>query len=431
MKFSLEKVLFGLFVILVFSLAFMQPNYSFGKFKLPFTDLIFLLTFALWTILIIFKKKSFRWHNLYWCLIFYFCAMLISAIFSNNPRDSFVKLSGEIYLLGLSVLTFNVVRNFSEIKFFIYAWLTGTFFAVFFGFLALFLFYFAAENEFLNNLLFYQGSLPSGNYPRIKSTFLNSNLFCNYLTAGLMLAFVAHKLNFLRNAAFYPLVFGILLIALFTISPGLGGIAFCIGIWFWNEFREKNDRSLAYLSLLGGIFISIAFLFVTSIAFQSHPTAPFIIKIPFFDLTLFPSVRLMIWIESFNTFIANLLVGAGLGEDVCRVSFVDPNGNHQILTDAHNLFLNVAGQMGIFGLSAIILIIFFLLKSIFMLPNSENLKILKLGFGLIFVSCFIYQGLSGSFENARHIWVIIGIILSLDRLDLSHSPQKSFAHFSC
>ncbi len=421
MDFSLQKISFCLFLVLVFSLAFMQPYISFGKLKLPYTDIIFLLSFPVWIISIFFKKTSFRWHPFYWLLILYFGAMLASTIFSNNPRSSFIKLLGEIYLLSLAVLTFNLIRNLIEIKYLIFAWLAGTIFTIFFGVLAVFLFYLAPENTLLPDLLFYHGTLPAGIYPRIKSTFLNGNMFCNYLTASLMLTLVAGKLKWLGEPIFYLLFAGILITSLFTISPGLGGIALCLGFWLWFVFKQKDKFILARLSFYAGVFISIIFLLVTAIAFQSHPTAPFAINLPFFDVTLYPSARLMAWIESFQTFLANPFAGVGLGEDVCSVNYVDPTGNFQILNDAHNTFLNTAGQSGFFGLTAILGITIYLIKKVFTFPDFDELKTLKFGFGLIFISCFVYQGLSGSFEDARHIWVIVGVILSLDFLSSADS----------
>lgn len=424
MDFSLQKISLGLFLVLVFSLAFMQPFISFGNLKSPYTDIVFLLTFPVWIISIFLKKTSFRWHPFFWLLILYFGAMLISAIFSNNPRSSFVKLLGEIYLLSLAMLTFNLIRNLSEIKYLILSWLAGTIIAVFFGTLAIFLFYLSPENTLLPDLLFYHGTLPAGNYPRIKSTFLNSNMFCNYLTASLMLTLVAGKLEWISNTVFYLLSAGILIISLFTISPGLGGIALCLGVWFRFVFKQKDKFIFAQLSFYGGIFISVIFLLVTAIAFQSHPTAPFALNLPVFDVTLFPSSRLMAWIESVSTFIANPFVGVGLGEDVCSVNYLDPSGNFQVLGDAHNVFLNIAGQTGFLGLIAIIGIIIYITRIVFTFSNFEELKTLKFGFGLVFISCFVYQGLSGSFEDARHIWVLIGVILSLDFLTASQSMKN-------
>lgn len=422
MEFSLQKISFYLFLVLVFSLAFMQPYILFGKLKLPYTDIIFLLSLPVWIISIFIKKTSFRWHPFYWLLVLYFGAMLTSTIFSNNPGASFIKLSGEIYLLSLPVLTFNLIRNFSEIKYLIFAWLAGTIFAIFFGVLAVFLFYLAPENTLLRDLLFYHGTLPAGNYPRIKSTFLNGNMFCNYLTASLMLTLVAGKLKWLGEPIFYLLFAGILITSLFTISPGLGGIGLCLGFWFWFVFKQKDKFIFARLSFYAGILISIIFLFLTAIAFQNHPTAPFAINLPVFDAALFPSARLMAWIESFQTFLANPFAGVGLGENVCSVNYADPTGNFQILNDAHNTFLNIAGQSGLFGLTAIIGITIYLTKKVFAFPNFGELKTLKFGFGLIFISCFVYQGLSGSFEDARHIWIIVGVILSLDFLTSADSP---------
>lgn len=391
----------------------------FGKFRLPFTDIIFLLTFSLFLISIFLKKIVFRRHPFYIFLIAYFGSLLISAIFSINPRAGFIKLAGETYLIFLAVLTFNLVTSFENLKSLIFAWLAGTSVALLFGFLALFLFYFSPETDFLKHLLFYYGSLPPGFYPRIKSTFQDGNLFCNYLTASLMLTLIAGKLRWIGISFFYILTAGILLISLFTFSPGLGGIGLCFGVWFWLVLKERGKNICANLSLCAGIFTAIIFLLFTMIAFENHQSSNFVFNIPFFDFVLYPSVRILIWIDSFKTFLENPFVGIGLGENVCAVIFFDPSGNSQLLTEAHNTFLNVAGQSGLLGFSAVLAITLYFLRKFFNFSGDEKQRILKFGFGLIFLSCFFYQGLAGSFENARHIWVVIGIIMSLESANLT------------
>jgi O-antigen ligase len=103
------------------------------------------------------------------------------------------------------------------------------------------------------------------------------------------------------------------------------------------------------------------------------------------------------------------IVGRGIGLDAGFVVYDSPNGK-QFLGDAHQLWLNVAAQQGLVGLAVIIfLTIWFLRRG---LPlNIENTPI-KTALGLAFIGTFCYQGLIGSYEDARHLWILLGLLAS-------------------
>ena len=73
----------------------------------------------------------------------------------------------------------------------------------------------------------------------------------------------------------------------------------------------------------------------------------------------------MVWSATFDTFKNNFWNGIGLGEDVCRVRYLNPSGVLEDLRDGHNTILNVSAQTGILGLISILAIIFYLLKKMF------------------------------------------------------------------
>ena len=257
-KFSADTLAFYSFLLLVFSVGFMQPSAFVFKYYLPVSDLIFLVTFFFWFVALLFRKAKFRWHKFYWFLVFYFASMVISTIFSIDPRSSFVKLLGETYLLGLAILTFNFVRNEKQAKQVIYAWLAATIICVLIGVVSLFLFYFDPDNWLLAYTKFHFGTLPPGNYLRLQSTFLNANMLCNYLSVSLMMLLVSLKLGWINKLPFVFAFIGIMVCSLLTISPGIGGIALSLGIWFFIYKRGKK-RSLAFASLLCGIALSTVF----------------------------------------------------------------------------------------------------------------------------------------------------------------------------
>lgn len=415
MKFSFENIFTALMFLLVFSLAFVFPFVVISNQRIPFTDFIFIPVFLFWIFGIVSKKLTFKFHEFYFLLVFYLFAIFISVIFSQNPKSSFIKFSGEVYLVFLCIITFNFINALNDAKKLVLTWLSGTIFVLLIGLLTIFLFYFNPENVLLNYFQNHYGTVPVGDYPRIKGTFFHSNMLCNYLSVSLLIAIAADNLGWI-NSIFSKILIGlILLISFFTFSPGLGGIALSLGIFLWLFYKAKKRKLISKLSLIFGIFISLTFLLLLIFAMQKHPTAPFIFHIPFTETEVFPSSRVMVWFATFETFRNNFWNGIGLGEDVCFVRYLNPSGVLEDLRDGHNTILNVSAQTGILGFISIITIIIYFLKKILNFKNlNSEYGLLYNCFGLAILSAFIYQGLGGSFEETRHIWVLFGMFLAVD-----------------
>jgi O-antigen ligase len=386
-----------LFLLLIFSLGFMQPHFSFQSYEIPLTEFIFLITFAVWLIAILTKQTDFKLSRFYLPLTLYFLSQLLSTIFSTNPNASFIKLLGAIYLLGLSVLSFNLFGKFKNAKTPGLTWLAATFIVCLISLFSLFLFYLDRNNPILGFTLSHYGSLPSGNYPRVQSSFLNPNMLCNYLNVSLVFIFAAYSYQWINGYLLGFFIFIFAICTLLTFSPGIGGILLVLGIWFWFEFNETKRFYTSKLSLWTGIFCALAFFLISLVS-------------PANLSSIEPSPRVLTWYSTLQTLLVNPIFGRGLGLPVAHVFYLDASGNNQLLTDAHQLWLNVAGQQGFLGLFAIIFFTLFFLKEIlawFKEPTSTKLKI---DLGLAFIGAFLYQGLAGSFEDARHLWVLIGFL---------------------
>jgi O-antigen ligase len=248
-------------------------------------------------------------------------------------------------------------------------------------------------------------------------------MFCNYLSVSLAMLFIARKTKLIGDFLFVSLYFLILVCAAFTISSGLGGIGLLIGIWYWVIYR-KQKKIFARLSLTGAILFVVLFCLMNLFALEPYSTAPYSINLPFFDKVLYPSPRLLIWTAALQTFSENFFFGNGLGLPVCRVLFQNTDGNFSLLTDAHNIFLSVAAQNGVFGLIAITAIIIYFLRHLFPPKTPENFTTTAFtGLNLAFLSAFVFQGLTGSFEDTRHLWILIGLILSVDFLTKNNPAE--------
>lgn len=417
MKFSYEKIFSLLMMLLVFSLAFIYPFFNFSGQRIPVTDFIFVIVFLFWLAGIFLRKINFRFHFFFLLLLFYLFALFVSAIFSANPAAGFLKFSGEIYLFFLTVITFNFVTNLENAKKLTLVWLSGTMFVLLIAFLTIFLFYFDSSNYLLSIFLNHNGTVPIVNYPRIKATFFHSNMLCNYLSVSLLLTIAAGKIGWINSRFSFLLIGVILIISLFTFSPGLGGIALSLGIFLWFYFKKSNRKILAVLSLAGGILISIVFLALLIFAMQPHPTAPFVFHLPFTEKEIYPSSRVMVWTATFQTFRENVWNGIGLGEDVCQVRYLNPSGVLEDLRDGHNTVLNVSAQAGILGLISILIVtVYISVKSLRFKSLNSKAGIFYNCCGIAIISAFVYQGLSGSWEETRHLWILFGMFLAADKL---------------
>lgn len=394
MRKILENLPFWLLWLIVFSLPFVNfPNLRKYGFPVQLTDFLFVLTGFIWLIYLVLRKNKLKFSWFYLPLGLYFISLCLSTIFSENLKTSLIKLLGNILLLGLSVLAFNLVDDEKKFRQIGMAWLSATFLVCFVSFASLILFYFQRENPILLDTLSHYGSLPTGNYPRIQSTFLNPNMMCNYLNISVVFLLLAFKFKWLKREVLR--IFSILfaLTTFFTVSPGIGGVLLAIGLWFWLDLKSI----FAKLFFLGGILGAI-FFFLTTLP---SPTD--------FPNKFEPSPRVLTWFSAAETLQKNPIVGRGIGLDAGYVIYDSPNGQ-QILGDAHQLWLNVAAQQGLVGLAVIVfLTIWFFRRS---LPLDLENTPFKTALGLAFIGTFCYQGLIGSYEDARHLWVLLGLLAS-------------------
>ena len=351
--------------------------------------------------------------------------MLLSTVFSPNFSQSIIKLAGETYLLALAILTFNLVRSAKDFKQIIFAWLAGTSIALMVGVITIVLFYASPQHWLLEYTTSIYGAVPVGNYPRLQSTSVSASMFCNYLTVSLAMLFAAEKIKLIGKVLFSIFYFLILLCAVFTISSGIGGLGLLIGIWYWAIYRD-NQKTFARLSLAGALTFALFFCLMNCFALQAYPNAPYSIAVPFSEAVLYPSPRFLVWTDALKTFSENFFFGNGLGRPVCEVLFQNTDGSLSLLTDAHNTFINVAAQNGIFGLLAITAIAAYFLRRTFPLKRVADFpSTAHTALSLAFLSAFIFQGLTGSFEDARHLWVLIGLIISVSHLNKTEITQSS------
>jgi len=235
-------------------------------------------------------------------------------------------------------------------------------------------------------------------------------MLCNFLNVSVVLILLAAHLGWIKKRTAFILGAGALFSALFSISPGLGGIALSVGLWFWVTSRK---RWFARSALACGIVLAVAAFAATLVSPDTHNTTQEI-PLPFVEKTLEPSVRVLVWQDTMQTVRQYPWFGKGTGTDIADLQYEVLSGIHLLLHDAHNMWLNIAGQTGIFGLAVFLALLGYLIKRCrFNISNGGDEQYIHLALSCAFFGAFLYQGLFGSFEDARHLWVILGLICSL------------------
>jgi O-antigen ligase len=376
-------------------------------------DVVLLLAGVVWFALWLARKRSIVWSPAYIFLAAYAVAVTLSAIFSIRPEQSAVKLVGKFYLFAIVFLTINVVTSFEILKSVVRAWLIGSAIVLLFGIVGVVTFYLGITDPNQNLVLHpIFGSLPPGNYPRIEGFFNYPSLLCNYLS--ITAAFLVLSLSMEWLSKRISVVFGICLLVVdaFTLTPGLGGIFLAAGIFVWTRSERKIVGRLA---LSAGIFVAALAFFAASVTLFSHTTEGNSVPIATGEISR--SHRAEAWRTSFQSFLQSPILGRGVDVPVADSRFIDPSGNHQLLTDAHSTYLSVlaeTGAVGFVAFAALIVLIFAGLSRKVLLNYLSYSAALALIIALI--DACLYQGLTGSYEDSRHLWVLFGVALAMIKI---------------
>ena len=401
-----------LFLLFVFSLPFMHHSVRIDGLDAVASDLLFLLGATAFALALLTRQARLKWHGFFWVIGLYFAAMSLSLLAADSLGRSVLKLATNVYLLSLPVLAYNLVPSLDDMRRVFRWWLAGAGIVGLVGTMTVLLFYVGVDPKQLAYSVHEYGTLPPGPYTRIQATFLYPALLTNYLTVSLMLLLAARRLGWLGVPAYSFLLLMGGVTAAFSLTPGLGGIVLGLGVWWWLSHREPAPL-IARLGLFLGIAGALLFVLVATVTPILHSTAPFLIAIPGFEQPLAPSVRMLTWIASVQNLMEYPLLGRGIGETGLAVHYVGPGGAHHVQTDAHNVYLNIAVQCGFIGVAALLVLIWRVARETRPLKFPDTAAgTLRVALGTAWLNAFAYQGLTGSYEDARWLWVVLGLLLA-------------------
>ncbi|HUF03832.1 MAG TPA: hypothetical protein VMM38_06610 [Aridibacter sp.] len=384
------------FLLLVFSLPFANLPIPFDPgFPFQITEPIFLAASALLALSVLSGGRNIRGGKIYFFIAAYLVFIAVSVCFSEVQRVSAVKAAGIAYLGALTLLSFNCVEGKRMIRQSVLAWIAATVAVSAFSVLVLILFYVDRDLSIVRYGLSHYGTFPPGNYPRIQSLFANPNMLAHYLGIGWVLLLVAKRKEWIPPALFAVSAGIVAIAAIFTLSPGLG--VFFLGTGLWMLLVEKAG-GVRKAAAAGMIAIALLFVVVTAVRFDKN-----------FAPVAEPSARVLTWSSAASNFVAHPLTGKGVGTFAADAAY-----GSQRLRDAHNLFLNVAAESGIGAVAAITVFGVWLTVSGFRgRRRGEQGAVVGKGLAIAFAGAFFYQGLAGSFEDARHLWVLAGMLAAV------------------
>jgi O-antigen ligase len=371
-------------------------------------DAVFLVACCFFVGALLRGELTWRPGGFYLVVGFYAGALLLSALAATDRRASDGKLAVEAYLLAIAILTFNVVRSERTLKLVMQAWMVGTVLTVVAGIAGVVLFYCKVRGS-TNIFLSHYGTLLPGNYPRIRGLFLNMNMCCNYLSVSFLLLLAMRSVGWIGRGIALLLGAAIVVTAGFTISPGLGGLALGAGLWFWADYRGRGRGVAARNALLAGVIVALAFVLAMLVSPPSLFGPDGRLQLSHVQ----PSGRVLCWQSALHTAWHHPWLGDGPGSFPASVDYVTASGEQQHLGDAHNTFLSIAARNGILGLLAFAVLLIFLLRKTQLQTHGSPRTVLRTAVWIGLLQALVYQGLGGSWEHTRHIWVLLGLMAAL------------------
>lgn len=293
-----------------------------------------------------------------------------------------------LWLAVLAMLTCEMAGHAGGQRRLVSAWLGGATVAAMAAWIAVFGFYAGdAARETVWPLLSHYGSLPPGPYPRVRGIFANANMFGLYLLLSVGVAIAARNAAMMSGREFRLFLLLVSIPLLATASPSFAATALLVALWW--RMQPGQPSVVRNAAVIFTAFMTIA----NAILLLVNPAAPL----------ADPSVRLQLWTQGMSTWMNHFWRGSGLEHPPAQVHYQAPDGSSQYLTDAHNIVLNLGAQGGVLAVIAFFGLVAWLLL-------SSRRVVQARGLSLAILLAVAYLGIGGSFEDARVLWVAMGLL---------------------
>jgi len=417
------KVQHWLFLLFVMSLPLATLlQFRVGGAELQLADPLFVATAMVWSAAVLLGNARIRWSWFYLPLAAYALASICSTLAPADPHSSQVKLVCKFYLIAIAFLSFNLLTSTRMLTRVLQSWMIGAGIMIVCSVLGIILFYGGLRDPDVNLVIHpIFGSLPPGNYPRIEGFFEYPAVLCNFLAVTWAFALLMHSTGRLGSRKFWALAAGLIIVDPFTLTPGLGGIFLATSYFLFDRSRRGGHIVWGRLTMAAGVMIAAMFFFVASVTLFTHGANGS--EMPIASGTIQPSHRAEAWSMAFDTFRQYPMFGRGSGTPVAGVVFKGPEGNH-LLTDAHNIYLSTLGESGLVGFLTFFGIVGFLFYRLMrMIADDNETQTVRICLLLALTDAVLYQGLTGSYEDMRHLWVLFGVTAAVCEAALLSSRE--------
>jgi len=195
---------------------------------------------------------------------------------------------------------------------------------------------------------------------------------------------------------------------LFAIVASLLTLALSFGI-------SGHRRRTAAIAVLGAVLMLLA---AASPLIPQEAMARFAILMSDAEADTSAMAREAVWRDALDLFTNHLLIGAGAGA-ISRYGA----GQEQIY--AHNLFLEVAAEQGLIGLTALVAFLALpfqrLLRAILAADAARGDLPLLLAIFAMLVYMLSASLVSGDLNDAREAWMLIGVVVALTAPETAQS----------
>lgn len=398
-----------------------------GSTFVQISDLLFLVTGGAWFVAVLTKALPLPPMRLIAPCAALLAAAVVSLSATPQLKMSLIKLVGLAYLVGIALVTSSVGRQSRKALAFVLATFSaGAMLTGLLGTLSIAMFYAGIRDRSINVFLWNTGSVPVGNYPRVVVFFMNANMLCHYLLVGLgamgMLApLVERRVRKWLLVASLPMA----LTAAFTLSTGFGGIGLGAVLgWIWWQTSERSVKLWRDVPLaLGAVAGAAGFALIT--IFLLVPAGKGDVRMGPVDLSYETSGRVAVWKSSAETFATHPLRGIGIGNpaamtdhpralNATEVIGTDKERKGMMPFEAHNIWLNVAAQLGLVGLLPFLWLCFEVVRASWPKRTADKaLFATQIAAVSTWIAAMAYHGWFGAFEDSRQFWCFCGFAAAL------------------
>jgi O-antigen ligase len=395
-----------------------------GLPAMQLSDLFLLLTYGLFGVQWLRRKETIPWRNGLLAVSIVLLAVYGVTIATSpyGGRQNYFKLAAYAPLVLAPVLSIAILRNETRVQLAIRAWIAAAAIALAVGLVGILAFYLHRPTGLAMQCNY--GALMPGPYPRLCAPFRNVNMYCNFVSISLpiLLAFGRDVMN---RWLWMGLVGLSGVVAMLTLSSGIGGYAIAAAIVTVGLQRLRHGSLRWWHVAVSFAAVGTALLFATASVVTSAPRGTGDVTIGSRDLKLLDGPRISIWDRVIAGVRERPWTGLGYGElpargvsdprsfmPAERLAKLDPTTIRPVDMEAHNQYLSVVGQTGFVGFAAFALYLSVLASRLRRRHGAADDPYESLRIALVagFAGAFLFHGLFGAIEEARHVWAFFGLI---------------------